>query len=511
MVLQRPRDGADRLHRRAHPQHLAAGHAALGAAEPAAGALQAVVAADDLVHRQAAADAGQLEAVADLDALDRLDAHERGGEPGVEPAVPVDVAAEARRQAVGQHLDDAAEGVALLLGSVDLGDHRAALASASKARTGLSSTTARSAASAAACRRATATPPISVTWLRTSTPYACRRNAFATLPERDPGRRLAGAGALQHRARVVEAVLLHADEVGVAGARAGQGRVAGEALELLGAHRVGAHDGLPLGPLAVADPDGERAALGHAVADPAEELDLVALERHPGAAAVAEPAPGELVRDLVGAGADPCGQPFEDGEQGRPVRLTSGQPTQHRVSLPDRAAGGPPRTAPSGVLRVRRSSGPRPPAGDGVERLAVADLQDGGPLRRAAGPCCRLTAGSPRSGRSGRRRRPRPPRRRREAGAAGGPSPVTARSTSACSPVAVGAVGGRRSPDRPGRASAAPGAARPVRRPAGGHRSDAGRPGSSQAGAPRAGQRRVDTGCGTGGAGAAPAGRRTGP
>ena len=43
---------------------------------------------------------GSTEAVADLDALDRLDAHERAGEPGVEPAVPVHVGAQAGRQAV---------------------------------------------------------------------------------------------------------------------------------------------------------------------------------------------------------------------------------------------------------------------------------------------------------------------------------------------------------------------------------------------------------------------------
>jgi hypothetical protein len=41
--------------------------------------------------RLGAGDAGEVEAVADLDALDGLDAHEGAGQPGVEPAVPVDV------------------------------------------------------------------------------------------------------------------------------------------------------------------------------------------------------------------------------------------------------------------------------------------------------------------------------------------------------------------------------------------------------------------------------------
>ena len=40
--------------------------------------------------------------------------------------------------------------------------------------------------------------------------------------------------------------------------------------------------------------DRDRAAHGQAVPHAAEELDLVLLELHPGAAAVAEPAPGEL-------------------------------------------------------------------------------------------------------------------------------------------------------------------------------------------------------------------------
>ena len=97
-----------------------------------------VVGGHDLVVRLGARHPGEVEAVADLDALDRLDAHQRGGEPGVQPAVPVHVRAEAHRHAVGQHLDDPAEGVAVLVGLVDLGDHRL-LASASRQRTGSAS------------------------------------------------------------------------------------------------------------------------------------------------------------------------------------------------------------------------------------------------------------------------------------------------------------------------------------------------------------------------------------
>ena len=62
--------------------------------------------------------------VADLHALDRLDAHERPRQPRVEAAVPVHVGAQADRHAVRQHLHDAAEGLPGAVGVVDLGDHR---------------------------------------------------------------------------------------------------------------------------------------------------------------------------------------------------------------------------------------------------------------------------------------------------------------------------------------------------------------------------------------------------
>ena len=126
----------------------------------------------------------------------------------------------------------------------------------------------------------------------------------------------------------------------MAGTRPGQRRVAGESLELFGRHRVGAHDALPLRPLAVADADGDRATLGEAVPDPAEQLDVVPLEGHPGAAAMAEPAARQRVGDRAGGHLDAGGQALQGGEQGRSVRLSRGQPAQHAVIL----ARSPPRT-----------------------------------------------------------------------------------------------------------------------------------------------------------------------
>ena len=77
-----------------------------------------------LVVRGAAPPVGGAETVADLHPLHRLDAHQRPGQPRVEAAVGLDVGAEPDRQAVGDHLDHAAEGVAVVVRGVDLGHHR---------------------------------------------------------------------------------------------------------------------------------------------------------------------------------------------------------------------------------------------------------------------------------------------------------------------------------------------------------------------------------------------------
>ena len=163
---------------------------------------------------------GDLEAVADLDALDRLDAHQRLGQQGVELAVPVHVAAEPDRHAVGEHLDDAAERVAVLGRRLDLLDHRLLGRGVEAAHLGvvdaLEVGRRRAARSDFDRHRAhldhVATAP--------STPM-CASSALAQRAGRDPGRRLARRGPLEHVAGVVEAVLLHAGQVGVARAGAG--------------------------------------------------------------------------------------------------------------------------------------------------------------------------------------------------------------------------------------------------------------------------------------------------
>ena len=69
--------------------------------------------------RLGAAEPGQREAVPDLDALDRLDAHHRRREARVEPRLARRVRAETRRDASHSHLDDPAERVAIRARRVD--------------------------------------------------------------------------------------------------------------------------------------------------------------------------------------------------------------------------------------------------------------------------------------------------------------------------------------------------------------------------------------------------------
>jgi hypothetical protein len=139
-------------------------------------------------------------------------------------------------------------------------------------------------------------------------------------PQRHSGGGLPGAGPFQDRPGLVEVVLLHPGEVRVAGPWPGQGRVARLARQHVGVDGVGRHHRLPLRPLRVADLDGDRPALGLAVAYATQDGHRVRLELHPGAASEAEPAPGQRVGDVGGR------HPYAGGHalQGRHQRGTVG-------------------------------------------------------------------------------------------------------------------------------------------------------------------------------------------
>ena len=253
------------------------------------------------------------EAVADLNALDGLHPHHGRGQLAVQAVFAAGERAQADGQAMRNDLDDAAEGVAVRLGRLDLCDHR-------RLRVGVvgAPRTCVDAFEVAGRRRRT------VVGLRRSDRDDVRNDLDAQrLTEEltrqrsrsDPCRRLPGAGAFQHRPGVLEAVLDHARVVGVPGARPGQRRIAC-ALEFGGVDGVGGHHGFPLGPFGVADLDGDRTAEGETVPDAGHDRDLVLLELHPGAPAVAEPSAGQLIPDVARCDVHTGDHALDEGNQG---------------------------------------------------------------------------------------------------------------------------------------------------------------------------------------------------
>ena len=132
---------------------------------------------------------------------------------------------------------------------------------------------------------------------------------------RHPCRRLARAGPLEDRAQVVGAVLEHPGQVGVPGPRQRDGLDL--ALRLPHRHAVGR----PVGEVEVRDLERQRAADRQAVAQARLHLHPVALDLHAPAAAVAELAAREVGVDVVGREREPGRKPLEHREERRAVGL----------------------------------------------------------------------------------------------------------------------------------------------------------------------------------------------
>ena len=94
--------------------------------------------------------------------------------------------------------------------------------------------------------------------------------------------------------------------------------------------------------------------------DAGEHGDLVLLELHPGAAAVAEAAAGQLTGDVVGGDVDAGDHAFDHGHQRAAVGFTSCGPSQHASHLP-----------------TSRVSAEIRPSVDGKAVQDSADLDDG--------------------------------------------------------------------------------------------------------------------------------------
>ena len=108
----------------------------------------------------------------------------------------------------------------------------------------------------------------------------------------------------------------------------GQGR--------LGLARRRRHLGVPLVaavPLGVLDLDGDRRADRAAVADTADERQLVDLEALSWSPAEAQPAAGELSLDLLNRHRQAGWQPLDDDHEPLPVRLTRSEEAQHAATL----------------------------------------------------------------------------------------------------------------------------------------------------------------------------------
>src|SRR6185436_5776834 len=319
-----PAQRRDGLHGGSHDHRLAIGDAALETAravgapgEPARGIEK------DLVVDLRSRAARRLEAHAHLGALDGMNGAEGLREPSVELAVPVHVGAQAHRTAKGHHLEHSAQGVALALGGVDGLDHEPL-----RLRIG--------AADLAGLRPARDLVP----GLR-ERPDAhaadlgdVAQDGDAELAEEPPGHAghrhprggLAGAGALQHVADVAVVVLHGPRQVGVAGAGAGH-RLRGGARGLV-AHR---HGLLPVFPVAVLDGQRDRAPQGEPSAHAGGDVDLVALDLHPPAKAVAALAAREVPVDVGLGEREARGQPLDDGGQRLPVGFTRGEEAERRA------------------------------------------------------------------------------------------------------------------------------------------------------------------------------------
>jgi hypothetical protein len=332
---QRPGEGGDRLHRAADDDGLPVRDAARQAAgvvramDPAA---RRISPGDDVVDLRTEA-AGLFEAEPELDPLDDVDAHDGRGQGGIEPPIPVDVAAEADGDALGDDLEDAAHGVAAAPGLVDPRDHPGfgvGIGAAERARLDL--------LPGAAAVGPIDGDPADLGRVRPDGDAEGTEEGPGDGPGGDAGGRLARRGSLEDVPDVREAVLEGAGQVGVAGSDPGHrgrplvpGGDEGEELLRVGVgERLDLHDPRPVLPVAVPDEEEDRRTQGPAVADPRDDLGPVLLDLLAGAATVAALPAAQVEGDGLGG----KGQPGREALDGHPeegaVGLAGGQEAKGR-------------------------------------------------------------------------------------------------------------------------------------------------------------------------------------
>jgi len=161
---------------------------------------------------------------------------------------------------------------------------------------------------------------------------------------RHPRRRFPRAGALEHIADVVVAVLEHPRQVGVAGSQTGD-RLWRVALGA-GRHLLG-----PVGVVAILEHERDGAADRQATADAAQDAGFVHLDLLSATPAVAALAAAEVAAQVVGRELQSRWKPFDDDGELGAMRLPGGEPAQHSVG-----------DHRSGASHRRRRSGRRPAA-----------------------------------------------------------------------------------------------------------------------------------------------------
>src|SRR5947208_8534965 len=294
-------DRGERLHQRRQRLQRGADNDLLAVRDPALDPARAIgrpvqpaLVADDLVVGLRAPQAGELEPLADLDALDGLNTHQRGGQARVEPVLLRCVGTEAGRRSLRAHFDDAAQGVSLRAGLVDL-DFVGARPRPRLAADGDAD---------------------------------LREQRLRNRARRNRNRRLARARALECVPDVLEPELLRPGEIGVARPRQCH-RLRPLSLRLaLG--RPGAHPPGPVFVIAVADDERERRPERPAMAQTRKHLDLVLFQLLARTAAVALLPAAQVGVDGAAVEDETRRQAGENRDQGRTVRLARGCQRQHQ-------------------------------------------------------------------------------------------------------------------------------------------------------------------------------------
>ncbi len=204
----------------------------------------------------------------------------------------------------------------------------------------------------------------------------------------DPGGALPRRGALEHVAQVAAQVLEAAGEVGVA--RPGRAHPPELGLGRVDLERV--HHRLPVGEVAVLDPQRDRRAQGLAAAHAAADLDLVGLDLHPPAAAVAVHAALHVAPQQVEIDRQAGRHAGQQGGETGTVALAAGHEAQapHRGAAYQRgrwpeaaAARLPPAGASRGAKASRKGEGMRQgrPSAAATHRCSVRPVASRCPSR----------------------------------------------------------------------------------------------------------------------------------